>query len=183
MKRGADTVKDDLKVSIRPASVDDARGILDVYAPFVTETVVSFEEEPPSIQEMAERVAQSHAWLVAAAPSRVYGYAYATPFHPRAAYRWSVEVSVYLAPDAHGRGVGKQLLRELLDRLGSLGFVNAFAGTTLPNPASVGLFEGFGFKQIALQEKAGFKLGAWHDVGWWQLRLQDPSVPPPRLEP
>lgn len=172
----------ELEVIIRPASTDDAHGVLDIYRPFVTDTAVSFEEDPPSIEEMGDRIAASHVWLVAETLSDICGFAYAAPFHKRPAYRWSVEVSIYLAADARGRGVAKKLLQELLDRLASLGFVNAFAGTTLPNPASVALFESFGFKQIALQETAGFKLGAWRDVGWWQLQVRDPSVPPPSLQ-
>ena len=111
----------------------------------------------------------------------VAGYAYASRFHPRSAYRWSAEVSVYLAPRARGAGVGTRLVRTLLARLTEMGFVNAFAGSSLPNPASTALFESLGFRKIAHWERAGFKLGAWHDVGWWQLQLQAPSVPPPEL--
>jgi L-amino acid N-acyltransferase YncA len=111
----------------------------------------------------------------------IAGYAYAARFHPRSAYRWSVEVSVYLAEDARGRGLGRRLIATLLERLRERGFVNAFAGTTLPNPASVALFESFGFRKIAHWDEVGFKLGSWHDVGWWQLKLQEPAVPPPEL--
>jgi L-amino acid N-acyltransferase YncA len=90
-------------------------------------------------------------------------------------------VSVYLAEGGRGRGIGRKLLSELLERLTEAGFVNAFAGIALPNSASVGLFEAFGFERIAQQKNVGFKLGAWRDVGWWQLQLRDPTVPPPRL--
>ena len=130
---------------------------------------------------MARRIRTSHIWLVAEVDSAVRGYAYAAPFHRRPAYRWSTEVSIYLADDATGKGIGKQLLRELVDKLVGRGFVNAFAGTTLPNPASIALFESFGFEKIAHQRNVGFKLGAWHDVGWWQLQLRDAAVPPPDL--
>jgi phosphinothricin acetyltransferase len=167
--------------SIRPARPDDAAGILAIYAPIVRETAISFEEEPPSREAMAERIAASHAWLVADGGDGIAGYCYAGRFHPRAAYRWSTELSIYLAPDARGHGLGAQLLSELLDRLRDLGFVNAFAGTTLPNEGSMRLFERFGFEKIAHWSEVGFKLGEWHDVGWWQLRLQEPRVPPPRL--
>jgi L-amino acid N-acyltransferase YncA len=161
-------------MKIRPASSADAQVILEIYGPYVTDTAISFEEEPPSVEEMAERIETSHLWLVAEDDPGLVGYAYAGPFHPRPAYRWSVEVSIYLAPEAIGRGIGKELLRELLDGLRAKGFVNAFAGTTLPNPASVALFESFGFEKIAHQRKVGYKLGEWHDVGWWQLRFPEP---------
>jgi phosphinothricin acetyltransferase len=130
---------------------------------------------------MADRIAASHLWLVAEERETVVGYVYAAPFHPRPAYRWSVEVSVYLAEEARGRGIGKRLVAELVDRLREMGFVNAFGGTALPNPASERLLESLGFKQVAVHESVGFKFGAWHDVSWRQLTLQEPTVPPPEL--
>ncbi len=167
---------------IREATSDDAAAIAAIYAPLVRDTIVSFEEEPPSAEEMAERIAASHAWLVAEEDGEVVGYAYAARFHPRAAYRWSAEVSIYLAPEVRGRGIGKRLVADLLDRLRAMGFVNVFGGTALPNPASERLLEAFGFKQVALWEHAGFKFDAWHDVSWRQLTLREPTVPPPELE-
>ena len=168
-------------MTIREANAGDADGVAAIYAPIVTDTVISFEEEPPSTEEMARRIDESHLWLVAEEDERIAGYAYAAPFHPRAAYRWSVEVSVYLAEDARGKGVGKRLVTELVDRLRDMGFVNAFGGTALPNPASERLLESLGFEQVALQKEVGFKFDAWHDVSWRQLRLQEPTVPPPEL--
>jgi L-amino acid N-acyltransferase YncA len=168
-------------ISIRLAATDDAEAVLAIYGPIVAETAISFEDEPPSVEEVTARIARSHVWLVAESGGEVVGYAYAAQFHPRSAYRWSTEVSVYLGPEARGRGIGKELVAHLLDRLRQMGFVNAFAGTTLPNPGSTGLFESFGFEKIAHWQRVGFKLGTWHDVGWWQLRLQEPTVPPPAL--
>lgn len=168
--------------SIRVAAASDAAAILGVYAPYVVDTAISFEEEPPTVAEMAERIESGHLWLVAEDGGGILGYAYAAPFHRRPAYRWSVEVSIYLAGTATGRGIGKLLLGELLEQLKARGFVNAFAGATLPNDRSFALFEAFGFKRIAHQEKVGFKLGTWHDVVWMQLQLQDRTVPPPRLD-
>jgi L-amino acid N-acyltransferase YncA len=167
--------------SIRVASVNDAESILDIYGPYVLDTAVSFEERPPTVDEMAERIAAGHLWLVAEGGMGVLGYAYAAPFHRRPAYRWSVEVSIYLSEAATGQGVGRLLLGELLDGIRSRGFVNAFAGTTLPNPRSIALFESFGFEKIAHQEKVGFKLGAWHDVVWMELQVRKRTVPPPTL--
>jgi L-amino acid N-acyltransferase YncA len=175
-------VEDEPLMKIRAASAEDAAAVAAIYAPYVIGTAVSFEERAPSVNEMAERIENSHVWLVAEDDSGVQGYAYAARFHPRPAYRWSAEVSIYLSEHARGRGVGKRLLRELLDGLVARGLVNAFAGTTLPNAASVGLFESFGFEKITHQKKVGFKLGRWHDVGWWQLQLRDASVPPPEIE-
>lgn len=164
---------------IRSATARDAASVLAIYDPFVRHTAVSFEVEPPTVEEVAARIARSHEWLILEHEDRVIGYAYATPFHPRAAYRWSIEVSIYLAEHARGSGLGRTLLNYLLERLSERGFVTAFAGTTLPNPASVRLFESSGFEKIAHQKKVGFKLGAWHDVGWWQRHLRPPTVPPP----
>lgn len=166
---------------IRDATPADAAAVAAIYAPLVTETIVSFEEEPPTAAEMAERIAASHVWLVAEEDGAVVGYAYAARFHPRAAYRWSAEASIYMAPEARGRGIGKVLVTELLERLKAMGFVNVFGGTALPNPASERLLESFGFKKIAHWEHAGFKFDAWHDVSWRQLTLQEPTVPPPEL--
>ena len=166
---------------IREATAADAAVIAAIYAPMVTGTIISFEEEPPSAEEMADRIAASHVWLVAEEDGDVVGYAYATAFHPRAAYRWSVEISIYLAPEARGRGVGNELLTPLLDRLREMGFVQAFGGTALPNPASERLLESFGFKKVAHWERVGFKFDAWHDVSWRQLTLREPTVPPPEL--
>ena len=166
---------------IREATPADAAAIAGIYAPLVTDTIVSFEEEAPSAQEIAERMAASHVWLVAEENGEVIGYAYAARFHQRAAYRWSAEASIYLAPAARGRGIGTGLLTELLERLRAMGFVNVFGGTALPNPASERLLDAFGFKKVAHWEHVGFKLGAWHDVSWRQLTLQEPTVPPPEL--
>lgn len=166
---------------IRDATPADAAAVAAIYAPLVTDTIISFEEEPPSAAEMAERIAASHIWLVAEEDGEVVGYAYAARFHPRAAYRWSTEASIYLADDARGRGLGKQLMAALLERLTDMGFVNVFGGTALPNAASERLLDAFGFKKVAQWEHVGFKFDAWHDVSWRQLTLRDPSVPPPDL--
>ncbi len=168
-------------MKIRSATPADAHAVIEIYAPYVLTTAVSFEEEPPTIDEMAGRIQQSCAWLVAEDDEGIHGLAYAAPFHRRPAYRWSVEVSIYLEADATGQGLGKRLLADLLDELRDGGYVNAFAGTTLPNPASITLFESFGFEKVAHQRMVGFKLGRWHDVGWWQLHIVEPSVPPPEL--
>lgn len=166
---------------IRRATSDDVHDIAAIYTPIVRDTIVSFESEPPSNDELVDRIESSQEWLVHERDNRVIAYAYAAPFHRRPAYGWSVEVSIYVATDARGTGIGRELLEELLRRLTERGFVNVFAGIALPNPASVALFESIGFEKIAHQKKVGFKLGAWHDVAWWQRQLRDPSIPPPTI--
>jgi phosphinothricin acetyltransferase len=118
-----------------------------------------------------------HPWLVAD-DDGVLGYAYATQHRSRAAYDWSVDVSVYLAPPARGRGLGRALYTALLDLLAVQGHANAFAGIALPNPASVALHETLGFTPVGVYRAVGWKLGSWHDVGWWQRRLSSSDAPP-----
>lgn len=162
--------------SIRPATGGDAGRIAQIYEPYVRETPASFEFDPPGAEEMLGRIeagAGPYPWFVAEADSTVIGYAYAGQFRARAAYRWSTEVSVYIDKEHQGRGVGRALMVRLLDELRTKGFANAFAGTTLPNSASVRLFESMGFEPIGVFRNAGFKFGRWHDVGWWQLPLRE----------
>lgn len=161
----------------------DAAACAAIYAPYVEDTVVSFEEQAPGPAEMRGRiegVAGTHGWLVAEREGRVAGYAYAYPFQQRPAYRWTVGVSVYVADGEHGRGVGRALYTELFQRLRERGFRMAHAGITLPNPASVALHESFGFEPIGVNREIGWKHGAWRDVGWWQRPIgqaADDSTP------
>jgi phosphinothricin acetyltransferase len=166
---------------VRDATDADAAAVRAIYAPYVEETAISFELEVPSEADMAGRIEAAVAWLVCEREGRIAGYAYAAPFHSRAAYAWSSEVSIYVAPEARGAGVGRELLESLLERLRDIGIVNAIAGIALPNEASQGLFEAFGFTRAATYEAIGYKFDRWHDVGWWQLRLREPTVPPPAL--
>jgi L-amino acid N-acyltransferase YncA len=170
---------------IRSALSSDAERVLGIYREFVTQSAVTFETDPPDVDEMRARIQTalgSYAWLVFEEGPNILGYAYANQFHIRPAYRWSVEVSVYIDPRSQGKGIGRSLLDSLLDALVVRGYVNAFAGIALPNAASIRLFESRGFEQIALQKQVGFKLGRWRDVGWWQLRLAPATVPPPAIE-
>jgi phosphinothricin acetyltransferase len=160
--------------SIRLAAAADAAAIASIYAPYVAETPASFEIEPPTDSEIAQRVKDtlsSHAWVVYDEGGVVGGYAYATKHRARSAYQWSTEVSVYVAESFRRRRVGQALYTSLFAVLAAQGFVNAYAGITLPNAASVGLHESLGFEPIGVYRRIGFKLGAWHDVGWWQLAL------------
>ncbi|HEX3041825.1 MAG TPA: GNAT family N-acetyltransferase [Solirubrobacterales bacterium] len=160
----------------------DAGACAEIYAPHVESSPVSFEERAPDAAEMAariERYGASHAWLVAEREGRVVGYAYATAFNERPAYRWSASVSVYVAEDARGAGVGRSLYEALFGRLRERGFRMACAGITLPNEASVGLHESLGFEQTGLNREIGWKEGAWRDVGWFQLQLAPAGEGPP----
>ncbi len=166
---------------MRDASERDAEACAAIYAPYVSGTAITFETDPPSAGEMAERIASAsrrHAWLVLEDAGRVVGYAYGAQFHPRAAYRWSCEVSVYLELGRRRTGGGRALYEALLARLASRGFRVAIAGMTLPNDASVALHRALGFEQVGTYRRIGFKLGEWHDVAWTQLSLSAGADPP-----
>jgi phosphinothricin acetyltransferase len=170
---------------IRVAREADAPAIAAIYAPFVESTAISFEMEPPSAREMSARVSstlQSYPWLVLEADGAIRGYAYASALRTRAAYRWSVETTVYVRNDQHRGGVGRALYTALLGCLATQGFVAAYGGITLPNPASVRFHEALGFACVGVFPSVGYKLGAWHDVGFYQRLLAPrPEHPePPR---
>ncbi len=169
-----------MTLSIRLATPADAPGCLAIYRPYVEHTAVSFETDMPGEQAFGRRIAETLAtfpWLVCCEGGAVAGYAYATRYRPRAAYQWSVETTIYLGQRWRGRGVGRALYENLLACLRRQGFVNAYAVITLPNPASVTLHERLGFRPLAVFAAVGHKLGRWHDVGWWHLRLQAPPLP------
>lgn len=160
----------------------DAAAVARIYEPFVTGTVISFEVSSPDEQEMAariERISRTHPWLVAEDGGEVAGYAYASPHHERAAYRWTADVAVYLDPAYSRRGIGRALYAALFGLLVEQGLYVACAGITLPNEASVGLHESLGFTPIGVYQRVGWKAGAWWDVGWWQRQLVEPGPDPP----
>jgi len=167
---------------IRFAGPDDAAGCLEIYGPIVVESPASFEIVVPDRDEMARRIAATtaiHPWLVwVADDGRVDGYAYAGVHRAREAYQWSTEVSVYVRPQAHRRGIATALYGALLACLRRQGYVNAYAGITLPNPASVAFHESMGFRPVGVYRGIGYKSGRWHDVGWWSLRLAEPAGTP-----
>jgi phosphinothricin acetyltransferase len=157
---------------IRMATADDAPACAAIYAPYVTDTPISFETEPPDAAEMAARIDRAIAWFVLEDDEgRVVGYAYAGQFHPRAAYRWACEVSVYLERGRHRTGAGRALYGVLLPHLAERGYRSAIAGMTLPNPGSEGLHRALGFEPVGTYRDIGYKGGAWHDVAWTQKTL------------
>jgi phosphinothricin acetyltransferase len=170
-----------LSAQVRTATEDDAAACAAIYAPYVTDTAITFEYEPPTAVEMAARIAtaqRSHAWLVLEDDARVVGYAYGGPYKERSAYRWSCEVSVYLEIGRRRGGGGRALYEALLSRLTERGFRTAVAGMTLPNDASVGLHAALGFEPIGTSRRIGWKHGAWRDVAWSQRALGADDGPP-----
>ena len=161
-----------------------------IYAPYVTDSGVSFEDVAPTAQQLSGRIAVTSArypWLVLEHDGRVVGYAYASQHRDRAAYRWAVDVAVYVDSGHHGRGAGRRLYEALLELLRRQGLRIACAGITLPNDASVGLHRALGFEHVGTYRDIGWKAGAWRDVAWWQLQLapgaRDEAPPPEPGEP
>lgn len=178
----------DPPVRLRDATVADAAACAAIYAPYVQDTAVSLEAAPPTAAQMADRIAASlatHAWLVAELPpstpdaGRVVGYAYAAPYAAREAYRWACGTSVHLEPGRRRTGAGRALYAALLDRLTALGYRQAVAGYTEPNPASAGLHAALGFEVVGTLRGVGHKHGRWRDVTLVQRALGDGSGTPP----
>lgn len=168
--------------SVRSASGHDAGACAAIYAPYVTDTAITFEIDPPKPAEMAERIeaaSRNHAWLVLEDEARVVGYAYGGPYMPRAAYRWACQVSVYLEVGRRRTGAGRTLYETLFHRLTDRGFAMAIAGMTLPNDASAGLHRAMGFEPVGTYRRIGWKHDAWHDVAWAQRPLTVAGDGPP----
>lgn len=172
---------------VRLATAADGDEVAAIYRPAVVERATSFELTPPDGAEMARRIEDTQRrtpWIVAesdAGAGRLLGYAYASLHRERAAYRWSVDVSAYIADGAHRRGLGRALYEALFAVLRRQGFRNAYAGITLPNPASEGLHHAMGFERVGVYRQIGYKFGEWHDVVWLSLALgaHDYEPPPP----
>jgi phosphinothricin acetyltransferase len=170
-----------MSATIRPATPDDAAAIAAIYRPYVTDTAITFELDPPDADEMRARIEQivpTHPWLVAEVDGAVLGYAYGTTYRTRAAYRWVAETGIYMAGDARGRGIGTPLYRALLDELARRGFIAAMGVMTAGNPASAALHERLGFVDTGTQPGIGYKHGAWYDVVFWQKDLAERAAKP-----
>lgn len=176
-------------VSIRGAEPHDAAAIAAIYAPHVLTGTASFESDPPDARTMRSRMAASeglYPWLVATNgedQGGVIGYAYATRFRERAAYRYNVESTIYMADVAQRQGAGRLLYEALIDTLRAQGFVHAVGMIALPNEASIKLHESVGFRRAGVYREVGYKHGRWIDVGIWQCELNEPAVPPQEPKP
>lgn len=163
------------RATIRIASPADAEAVLAIYTPFVTDTVVTFEELVPSLNEFRERMAsilKESPYLVCEIDGQIVGYAYASSYRSRASYRWNREVTVYIQPEFHGMKIGKALYTALFAICRKQNFSNLLAIITVPNQASVGLHEYMGFQSVGIFHRVGYKMNRWLDVGWWELNLQ-----------
>jgi phosphinothricin acetyltransferase len=159
---------------IRPTTAADAPRIAVIYNHHVCETVVTFEEQPVADEEMARRINETtigYPWLVSEVEGAVAGYAYASSWKRRSAYRFAVESTIYLAPAFHGCGLGSELYRALIVEMRARGFHCAIGGISLPNTASIALHEKLGYKHIGQFREVGWKFGRWVDVGYWELQL------------
>jgi L-amino acid N-acyltransferase YncA len=164
----------------RRARAEDAAAIAAIYAPFVTDTVISFETEPPSAAEIERRITEigaKYPWLVAEDGERIAGYVYASQHSARAAYGWSADVTAYLHPDYHRQGLGKRLYRILFGLLERQGFRSLYAGITLPNAASIALHRAMGMSEVGVYRNVGFKFGAWRDVAWLGFSFPNERAP------
>lgn len=160
--------------TIRPVTTADAESVLSVYAPYIEKTNISFEYEVPSVDEFRKRIKTiiaTYPWLVCEQDNRIVGYAYGGQHRARTAYHWSVESAIYMAEDFQGKGAGKVLYQTVFELLRLQGFVNVFAGMTLPNEKSERLHKACGFQMIGVFRNIGYKNNAWHDVQWMQLDL------------
>ena len=160
---------------IRPATPADAEALVNIYNPYITDSVITFEEEPISAEEFAGRIKKvldgGYPYYVAEEDGRIVGYSYASQFRTRYSYRFTCESTVYLDADYKGRGLGTQLYQVLIDELRQRGFHMVIGGVTLPNPASEALHTKLGFKKIAHFSEVGFKFNRWLDVGFYELKL------------
>jgi phosphinothricin acetyltransferase len=159
----------------------DAPACREIYARFVDDSPVSFEEQTPSLAEFTqriERLSRTHAFLVADDQGRIVGYAYSGPHRDRPAYRWASEATVYIDPDYHRRGIGRALYTPLFELLEQQGYRSVLAGITVPNEGSVGLHRALGFEDVGIYRRIGWKAGAWRDVLWMSKQLGTDTYEP-----
>ena len=172
----------DKKFSIRLITESDAGEVLEIYKPYVLNTIISFEYEVPALHEYVQRIRTNTAeypWLVCLQNNKIIGYAYASKHRYRTAYQWSPESTVYLSPEFHRKGIARILYETLFSMLRLQGYFNVYAGVSLPNEKSVGFHRSLGFEDIGIFKKIGYKFGNWHDTHWFQLHLTEHIYDPP----
>lgn len=168
--------------SVRLINESDAPAVLDIYRPFVLNTIISFEYEVPSLDEFIQRmitITAEYPWLVCLYGNKIIGYAYAGKYKTRAAYQWSPESTIYLTPEFHHRGIAGILYETLFSLLRLQGYFNVYACIGLPNDESIGFHRALGFQEIGIFRNVGYKLGNWHDTHWFQLELAGHILNPP----
>jgi phosphinothricin acetyltransferase len=166
---------------IRLATKDDGEALLSIYGDYITNTSITFETEIPSLEVFRRRISEvleMFPWLVCELNGQVVGYAYASKHRVRAAYQWSVDVSVYIHPDFHGKQIATALYSALFQLLKFQGFYSVYAGVCLKNIKSLKFHQSFGFQPIGIYHNVGYKLGEWHDVQWSELSLMEYNNPP-----
>jgi L-amino acid N-acyltransferase YncA len=167
---------------IRPVQIPDAEAVLNIYSPYIESTATTFETTVPTVEDFAARIrinTEKYPWLVAEDEGKVIGYAYASKHREREAYQWCVECSVYVSEDYHRKGIAKELYSKLFDILEQCGYVNIYAGITLPNPKSHSFHSKMGFEAIGIYKNIGYKLGRWHDVAWLVKTINPHRNDPP----
>lgn len=168
-------------IKIRPATAADARELLEIYAPYVTGTAITFEYEVPSVEEFAGRIENTlkkFPYLVALDGDKIVGYAYVSPFKSRAAYDWAVESSIYIAMDTRGKGVGKKLYLLLEEIMKRQNILNMNACISYPNPGSIAFHERLGYKTIGHFHQCGYKLDTWYDMVWMEKFIGEHQLNP-----
>lgn len=161
-------------IKIQSAQIEDAADLVAIYAPYVENTTITFETEIPTVADFASRIEKTlekFPYLVAVEEGKILGYAYASTYYARAAYDWTVELSVYVSREVRGKGIGSLLYAALEEELTVRGFKNFLACIALPNPASLALHEKRGYERVAHFKKVGYKFGTWHDIVWLQKSL------------
>ena len=169
-------------MTIRLVTEKDAAEILEVYTPYVTETAITFDYEPPTVEEFEEKIrdySQNYPWLVIEENNRIIGYAYGSKHRTKQAYQWSPESTIYLSKQVQGKKIGRILYQTLFDLLRIQGFVNVYAGVTIPNEKSEAIHLSLGFEETGDFKKMGYKMGKWHDVRWYVLYLAEHISNPP----
>ena len=165
---------------IRPITLADTTDILEIYSPYIKNTVITFETEIPTIEEFTARIESiknNYPYLVCEMNGKVVGYAYASKHGERSAYRYSIDVSIYVDMNYQHNGIGKALYSHLFESLKSYDFYTAYACITLPNDKSIGLHKAFGFHEIGICHNVGYKLGEWLDVIWLEKQLKEYDTP------
>jgi L-amino acid N-acyltransferase YncA len=170
--------------AIRLVTENDAKQILEIYKPYILDTIITFEYEVPSLEEFLRRiktVSSEYPWLVCLLGKTIVGYAYASRHRERTAYQWSVDAAVYLSAAFHRKGIARILYESLFSILRLQGYYNVYAGISLPNEKSVGFHKAMGFEEIGIYKKTGYKQGSWHNTAWFQLHLsehkEEPVIP------